>query len=173
MRAERIPAANRKSERSLTGMEGVETLQLVATKPTRRQTGGRQSVLNRYWDDGIRPRPELGLKISLTAKSNPNRSGNRFIETSACRRLAGISAPAGWIIRSSSVPLRTTTDCPVDLNALAVSAGEDPRPRFALQGDRAKARNMTRYNARQKPLNVHLWEVTKRASVCRLRSAEQ
>lgn len=138
-------------------MEGVETLQpgQQNQRVVKLEDG---SVLNRYWDDRDTPALNPGLKISLPPKAPPTARQRRSIETSALPPPpAGISAPAGWIIRSSSVPsvpprlsLSILTLCCISWKTLARAS--------AAAGDRAKASQYdTLANARQKAIEMHLW----------------
>lgn len=131
-------------------MEGVETLQpgQQNQRVVKLEDG---SVLNRYWDDRDTPRPESWLKISLPPKATPTARQRRSIETSDLPPPpAGISAPAGWIIRSSSVPF-VPPRLSLSILTLCCISWRKPSPAPALR--RAigpKPRNMTRWPTRGK-----------------------
>ncbi len=82
-------------------MDGVENLQAgqQEKRVVKLQDG---TLLSRYWDDRDTPRPESWVEDIATAKSNRIDLPLKFTATCALPlRLAGISARAGWTIRSS------------------------------------------------------------------------
>lgn len=83
---------------------------------------------------GIRPALNPGLKISLPPKATPTARQRRSIETSVLLPPpAGISAPAGWIIRSSSVPFVPPL-LPLSILTLCCINWRKPRPRQRCGG---------------------------------------
>lgn len=82
---------------------------------------------------GIRPALNPGLKISLPPKATPTARQRRSIETSVLLPPpAGISAPAGWIIRSSSVPFVPPL-LPLSILTLCCINWRKPSPAPALR----------------------------------------
>lgn len=152
-------------------MEGVETLQ--PGQQTNASSNWRTAAFSTATGTiGIRPALNPGLKISLPPKATPTARQRRSIGTSDLPPPpAGISAPAGWIIRSSSVPF-VPPRLSLSILTLCCISWRRPSPAPALR--RAigpKPRNMTRWPTRgKKPLKC-ICGITKRVgmptTICR------
>lgn len=131
-------------------MEGVETLQpgQQNQRVVKLEDG---SVLNRYWDDRDTPRPESWVEDIATAKSNPNRPATEIYRDLRSAAASGWDfSPAGWIIRSSSVPFVPPLLSLSILTLCCISWRKPSRAPALRRAIGPKPRNMTRWPTRGK-----------------------
>jgi alpha,alpha-trehalase len=117
------------------------------------------SLLNRYWDDNVSPRPESYREdVELLSESNPA-DANEFYRNIRAACESGWDFSSRWLADADSLAsIRTTRILPIDLNCLLYKQEVLLSEYYSMLGEHNKSLTYSNYaTSRRNAINYYMW----------------
>ncbi|PHN06200.1 alpha,alpha-trehalase TreF [Flavilitoribacter nigricans] len=137
VRVNYLPALEKEYAFWMNGMEDVSNANPARKHVVRLKDG---SILNRYWDEGERPRAEMYRDDVETAKENEQRTPQEIYSDLRAACESGWDFSSRWLADGQTLnTIQTTEIIPVDLNALLYNLELQLQQAYAENGQQDEA----------------------------------